>query len=269
MSATNATTRRPRTGPRLTRARTVLITVIAAGAVFLTTTQTWVHATLTSGTVRSIQAAVNGSDAARSVTALALVALAGALALSIAGRVARVIVAVIIVLAGLGSAVAAVSVLASPAAAANGEIATQSGVTGGNIVASATGWVGAAVVVALLLAACGVLVLIAGRRWDSARRFETPAAGAAAATTADATTGDAPADVTTDDAPAGDAPAPAPETIPQDATPRTGTTGTTGTRAQTAATSGAPGAPTGSPSNAPVDDIDSWDRLTRGQDPTD
>ncbi|OMH33257.1 hypothetical protein BGP79_06075 [Tersicoccus sp. Bi-70] len=257
----------------MTRARTVLITVVAAGAVFLTTTQTWVHATLTSGTVRSIEAAVNGSDAARSVTALALVALAGALALSIAGRVARVIVAILIVLAGLGSAVAAVSLLADPAAAANGEIATQSGVTGGNIVASATGWVGAAVVVALLLAACGVLVLIAGRRWDSARRFETPAAGAAAVTTADATTGEAPAG----DAADRDRDAPAPETIPQDATPRTGKptgtptpTGTTTATGATGTTTSTPeGAPTGSPSTAPVDDIDSWDRLTRGQDPTD
>lgn len=208
--------------PRLTRARTVLLTVAAAGAVFLTTTQTWVYATLTSGTVRSIDAAVNGADAARAVTALALVALAGALAISIAGRIARVVVAVLIVLAGLGCAAAAATVLADPAAAANGQIASQSGVTGGAITASVTGWAVAAVVIALLLAACGVLVLIVGHRWDLARRFETPATAAAHPDEQPGTSGE------------------------PGETPRAGR----------------------SPAAEPVDDIDSWDRLTRGQDPT-
>ncbi|MEH0109956.1 Trp biosynthesis-associated membrane protein [Tersicoccus sp. MR15.9] len=254
MSSVDAAAARPsRSRARLTRARTVLLTVIVAGGVFLTTTQTWVHATLTSGTVRSIDAAVNGSDAARSVTALALVALAGALALSIAGRIARVIIAVVIVLAGVGGAVAAFSVLGDPAAAADGKIAAQSGVTGGAIDASVTGWVIAAAVVAIVLAACGVLVLVAGRRWDSARRFETPAATAAEADAATGSpTGTAAAGAAATDAPGRDGTAAAaPEAIPADATAPTG-------------------APTGAPTAAaPVDDIDSWDRLTRGQDPTD
>ncbi|GGC89029.1 hypothetical protein GCM10011512_14920 [Tersicoccus solisilvae] len=203
--------------PRITRARTVLLTVLAAAVVFVTTTQTWVHATLTSGTVRSIEAAVNGSDAARSVTALALVALAGALAISIAGRIARIVVAAIIVLAGIGCALAAVAVLADPGAAANGQIAARSGVTGGTISASVTGWVTVAVVAAVLLAACGILVLMAGPRWDAARRFETPATAP-------------------DDGPA----------APVD----------TSDEARRTAASGH------------GDDIDSWDSLTRGQDPT-
>ena len=64
------------------------------------------------------------------MTALALVALAGGLAASIAGRIARWIITAIIVLAAAGIVAAAATVLADPLAAAQGSIAAATGVTG-------------------------------------------------------------------------------------------------------------------------------------------
>ena len=72
---------------------------------------------------------VQGSKAATTVTALALVALAGGLAASIAGRIARWIITAIILLAAAGIVSAAAIVLADPLAAAQGSIAAATGIT--------------------------------------------------------------------------------------------------------------------------------------------
>ena len=111
-----------------------LIAVLAL-AVFGTTTQTWITVTLDPDQVGQAVGgqnalAVQGSKAATAVTALALVALAGGLAASIAGRIARWVITVIVVLAAAGIIAAAATVLADPLAAAQGSIAAATGVTG-------------------------------------------------------------------------------------------------------------------------------------------
>ena len=183
----------------------VLLIAVIALAVFGTTTQTWMTVNLDPQQLG--QAAgqgglqVQGSKAATTVTALALVALAGGLAASIAGKIARWIITAIIVLAAAGIITAAATVLADPLAAAQGSIAAATGVTGSSADVSVTAFPVLAVVAGSLLALCGLLVIPAGRYWKTRTKYDTAAQGSAA-------------------------------------------------------------------QSGPVDEIDSWDRLSRGDDPT-
>ena len=196
------------TVPGWARKSTVVLLIAAlALAVFGTTTQTWLTVHLdpqqlgqAGGAEGGLQ--VQGSKAATTVTALALVALAGGLAASIAGKIARWVTAAIIVLAAAGIIAAAATVLADPLSAAQGSIAAATGVSGGSADVSVSAFPVLAVVAGSLLAAGGLLVVPAGRYWKSRTRYDAAAAGPAA------------------------------------------------------------------DHSGPVDEIDSWDRLSRGDDPT-
>ena len=195
------------TVPGWARKSTVVLLIAAlALAAFGTTTQTWltVHLDPQLGQAAAGEGGlqVQGSKAATTVTALALVALAGGLAASIAGKIARWIITAIIVLAAAGIIAAAATVLADPLAAAQGSIAAATGVSGGSADVSVSAFPVLAVAAGCLLAACGLLVVPAGRYWKSRTKYDAAAAGPA-------------------------------------------------------------GQQTG-----PVDEIDSWDRLSRGDDPT-
>lgn len=184
----------------------MLITLLALAA-FGTTTQTWMSATLDPNQVGQAGAAQNaiqvqGSKAATTVTALALVALAGGLAAAIAGRIARWVITAIIVLASAGVAAAAATVLADPLAAAQGSIAAATGVSGSQAHVELTAFPVLAVVAGCLLVLAALLIVPASRYWKSRTKYDAPATAGAAA-------------------------------------------------------------PVG-----PVDEIDSWDRLSRGEDPT-
>ena len=195
--------------PRWARKSSLVLAIaVLALAVFGTTTQTWLTVHLDPA---QLGAAVNGQDglqvqgskAATTVTALALVALAGGLAASIAGRFARWIITALILLAAAGIVGAAAIVLADPLAAAQGSIAAATGITGSNVRVDVTAFPALAVVAGVLLGLSALLVIPAGRFWKNRTKYDT------------------------------------------------------------AATSGASAAPAG-----PPDEIDSWDRLSRGDDPT-
>lgn len=198
-----------RSGPPAWARKSTLVLLIAvlAMAVFGATTQTWLTVHLDPQQLGQPGAAqdglqVQGSKAATTVTALALVALAGGLAASIAGRIARWIITAIVVLAAVGIITAAATVLADPLAAAQGSIAAATGVTGSTAEVSVTAFPVLAVVAGSLLALGGLLVIPAGRYWKTRTKYDSAA-------------------------------------------------------------SGSPAAQAG-----PVDEIDSWDRLSRGDDPT-
>ncbi|GAA1257561.1 Trp biosynthesis-associated membrane protein [Arthrobacter pascens] len=185
----------------------VLLIAVLALAVFGATTQTWltVHVDPQQlGQAAAVQDGleVQGSKAATTVTALALVALAGGLAASIAGRIARWVITAIIVLAAVGIVAAAATVLADPLAAAQGSIAAATGVSGSTADVSVTAFPVLAVVAGSLLALGGLLVIPAGKHWKARTKYDTTAPGTPAAQA------------------------------------------------------------------GPVDEIDSWDRLSRGDDPT-
>jgi len=182
----------------------VLIIAAMALAAFGTTTQTWLTVHLDPNQLgQAVNSQdglqVQGSKAATTVTALALVALAGGLAAAIAGRIARWVIAAIIVLASAGIVTAAVTVMADPLAAAQGSIAAATGITGSSVQVSVSAFPALAVVAGILLGLGALLIIPAGRHWKTRTKYDAAAAGAA---------------------------------------------------------------------DGPADEIDSWDRLSRGDDPT-
>ncbi|MDQ4500925.1 Trp biosynthesis-associated membrane protein [Sinomonas sp. ASV322] len=197
----------------------VALSVLVAIVAFATTTQTWIDADVQGAAVRTAHVAVQGSKAATAVTALALVGLAGVLAAAVAGRIGRAVASVVVVLAGLGVAAACLAVIADPRGAADSSIATATGASGAPATTALTWFPAAAAVAGLLLALCGLLALLASRRWPTRTKYDAGRRRDPNAQTAGSADGERAGDQT--NAPAGR-----------------------------------------------VDDIDGWDRLTRGEDPT-
>ena len=175
-----------RTGAPVWARKSSLVLIIAAMALaaFGSTTQTWltVHldpAQLGQAVNSQDGLQVQGSKAATTVTALALVALAGGLAASIAGRIARWIITAIIVLASAGIVTAAVTVMVDPLAAAQGSIAAATGITGSSVQVSVSAFPALAVVTGILLGLGALLIIPAGRYWKTRTKYDAAAAGAA------------------------------------------------------------------------------------------
>ncbi|PMC75825.1 hypothetical protein CJ197_06405 [Brachybacterium sp. UMB0905] len=175
------------------RRLTVLASALLAGALAGTTRPTWFLASGPdlAGTVQQVP--VSGTEAAPAVLALALAGLAAALATSLSSRWLRLLTGPVLILTGLGSAVAAISALRSPLQAVRGALAQATGVLGADATAAATAWPWICLIPALALASMGVLVLVAGSRWPVGSRYRA------------ATTAPAAADPATDPAAAWDA----------------------------------------------------------------
>ncbi|MET3811066.1 Trp biosynthesis-associated membrane protein [Arthrobacter sp. UYEF3] len=169
--------------PRWARKSTLVLLIAAlALAVFGTTTQTWLVVQLDPGQLgQGVHSQdglqVQGSKAATTVTALALVALAGGLAASIAGRIARWIITAIILLAAVGIVAAAATVLANPLAAAQGSIAAATGISGSNVKVALTAFPVLAVVAGSLLGLGALAIVPAGRYWRSRTKYDVAATG--------------------------------------------------------------------------------------------
>jgi uncharacterized membrane protein (TIGR02234 family) len=179
----------------------ILLAIAAALAVFGTTTQTWIHVNLVQGQVQQANLNIAGSKAAVSVSALALVALAGSLASTIAGKIARIVTGVLMLLSAVGIVAAALTVLLDPSSAASGPVGVATGVVGQPSDASVTVFPLLAVIAAVVLGLAAILIVWVGRGWTQRTKYDI-----------------------------------------------------------------APGTPVDA--SAPLDEIDSWDRLTRGDDPT-
>lgn len=191
------------TTPRWQRKSTLmLLAVLAALAVFGTTTQTWIHVAIGPSEVAQSDLNIPGSKAAVAVSALALVALAGALATSIAGKIARSITSAIVFASAAGIIAVVLGVLADPVGAAAAEVGLATGIDGQSSDATTTVFPVLAVVAAAVLAVAALMVLWFGRSWNVRTKYD------AAKSTSQAE------------------------------------------------------------SSGPVDEIDSWDQLSRGEDPT-
>lgn len=167
-----------RKSPRWARKSTlVLATTILALAVFGATTQTWIEVRLDPAGASNSDLHVQGSKAATAVTALAVVALAGGLAASIAGKIARWIIALLIALSAAGIILAAITVMMDPLGAAQGAIAAATGVSGGQADAAVTVFPVFAIVAGSLLAICAIALPLAGRYWTSRTKYDAGARG--------------------------------------------------------------------------------------------
>jgi uncharacterized lipoprotein NlpE involved in copper resistance len=216
----------------------VLGGLLCAALAFGTTTQTWLQVKLPPSAVQTPDLDVPGSDAAVSVTALALVALAGVLAASIAGRIARIIIAVIVMLVGAGITAAALAVIVDPATAASASIGKAIGIIGAPADINVTAFPAVAAVSGVLVFLAAVWLLVAGRTWVRSRRFE-------GAQTAGSSAASAGRDVDTAD---GSAASAGQDTV--------------------SAGGASPDDDTAPENDGTIDEIDGWDQLSRGQDPT-
>ena len=134
-------------------------------------------------TVEGTPLAVAGDVAAPAVPALALCGLALAAALSIAGPVFRVVLALLQVLLGVSIALSGILVLADPTAAAAPAVTARTGISGSEGVAELLDAAAPSALPALAIAlgavsaALGVLLLLTGWRWPgrSSRFSAVPA----------------------------------------------------------------------------------------------
>lgn len=164
------------TAPR--RGQVVLAVLVLGVLLLATAAASWAHGEV--ATVLGAQeVSVSGSSAAPGVSAAALVVGAAALAAAIGRRVGAVLAGIALIGAAVLVGVSVAGFLADPAApleAAAGQVSGVPELTGE---ATTTLWPYVTLVVALAVAAAGVVTLVAGGRWQSAgRRFERPAAAA-------------------------------------------------------------------------------------------
>ena len=229
-------------GSRRAKYTTMLAVVVGAGLALLASTQPWITVQLAAAANHAGDVVVQGSAAAPALTALSLAGLALAAALAIAGPVVRIVLAVFGVLIAVSITLSAGIALGDPVQAAAAAITGASGVSGGTSVArlaksvDVSVWPWIAILGGIVIAAASVAVVATSRRWPGpsrryqAVRFEDAADRPAASTGLEA---DAVPDVLAEPDPA------------------------------------APSDQTGQ--GVPIDRdtaIDSWDELSRGEDPT-
>lgn len=169
------------TKPRMGSKRNVmLLGLFGAVLALATSTRIWINVQPEVGSVRIPLIEVAGSDAAAAVAALAVVALAGSLAAMIAGKVARWIIAAILLLVGGGIIASAVSVLADPVLAATTKVGEATGLNASGGAYDVTFWPWAAALAGAVLVADAVLLAVAGRHWAGSRKYSRDAAATAA-----------------------------------------------------------------------------------------
>lgn len=114
----------------MTRRRTVVFAaLIGAALLMLSTTMTWVAAEGLGDTSAVSEVTVSGSEAADTVAAMGLVGLAGAVAVTIAGRIGRWIIAGLLLIASAMALYSSVGALIDPAAAAETVVGETTGTT--------------------------------------------------------------------------------------------------------------------------------------------
>lgn len=170
---------------RRARLLSVLL-ALAAGAVgTISSTQTWIHVVLGDGA--SADVAVAGADAIPVLAPLCLAVLALGAALSIVGRILRLVFGAITVAIAVLLFTLTLPVLTGPHVDAYAPAVTDTtGITGDSAVAalvvstSVTAWPAVSLLVAVILAFVGIFVLITGYRWTTGgRKYDTAARRAA------------------------------------------------------------------------------------------
>lgn len=165
------------------RARLLLIAGLGlAGALALVAaTQPWASFQLALGAAAQDHLSVTGQEFNQSLSPLALAVLAAGLALTIAGKVFRRVLGVVIALLGAGIGAVAIGVLIDPAAAAIARVTQLTGLAGGSaqqaVTSTAlTAWPIVAAILGAVVLLLGIAVLLVSGRWAAAgRKYETAA----------------------------------------------------------------------------------------------
>lgn len=159
--------------------RIAITGLLIAGVLALASgTQPWVRVTLEQGISAQPNLAAAGNDANAALTPIAIAILALGIALTIAGKVFRYILAAIAVLLGVGLVWAGISGLANPIQGASIHLQELTGLTGGaqfEVVQGAvsTLWPYATVAAGALSIVAGVIVAVRSATWKTGgRKYE-------------------------------------------------------------------------------------------------
>ncbi|WIB14247.1 Trp biosynthesis-associated membrane protein [Curtobacterium sp. MCPF17_050] len=169
----------------------VVVGLAVAGLVMLAWTQTWftVHLDHSAAVVKTV--AADGATVVPQYTAVAIASLALFLALTIAGRVVRVVLAVVQFLLGVAVVVTGISALSDPVAAARSAVGSVAGVSDIGAVRQVVTrvdvsiWPVVGITGGVLAALLGVAVLVLQRSWPGPSRKYGDAATPGSASAAD------------------------------------------------------------------------------------
>jgi uncharacterized membrane protein (TIGR02234 family) len=160
-----------------------LVVVLGAALMLLAVSRTWAHAVVQDPLAGRLSVDATGRQAAPIVAAVALVALAGAVAVLTLRTVGRVVAGLLLVLSGAAAMAAAVDVGRTPTDALRSVVADVTGRSGEALpLAQRTPWPWVALVGALLVVAGGAAAVVRARAWASSAglpgRYDSPVGGA-------------------------------------------------------------------------------------------
>jgi uncharacterized membrane protein (TIGR02234 family) len=236
-------------GSRRERLLAVGAVAVGAAVMLLAVSRTWVHAVVQDALAGRLSVDANGRQAAPVVAAVALVALAGAVAVLTLRTVGRFVAGLLLVLSGSAAAAAAIAVVREPSGALRSVVSGATGRSGDALpVAQQTAWPWVAAAGAVLVLLGGAVAVARARRWSGlSEKYDAPVGPAVVPSTRrPSVSGDADVDQ------------PAADVLGHGLGPDGG---------DQAAARGADGSDAGSPAQTPVA-ADPWDRLSRGEDPT-
>ena len=165
---------------------TVLIALLGGVIAWAAAGRPWATATV-GDAPNTLKVAASGNDLSAGVTALGLTALAGGLALFATQRMARRLVGVLLVAAGVGAAVYAFGERGSGHAVhVLAEKASAKGFAAGSIHAQMASWWVVSALGGVLVVVAGVAAIVRGATWPGmSSRYENAATGTAAARVVD------------------------------------------------------------------------------------
>jgi uncharacterized membrane protein (TIGR02234 family) len=175
------------------RSRPIVVVagLLVAGVIMLAWTQTWFTVRLHAGAAVTSTVAADGAAVVPQYTALAIASLALFLAMTIAGRALRVVLAGVEILLGLGVVVSGITALGDPIAAARGAVGEVAGVSDLSAVrgvvssVSVSPWPAVGIAGGVLAVLLGVVVIVVQRAWPGpSRKYGAATAGAGAAASA-------------------------------------------------------------------------------------
>ncbi|GAB3598800.1 hypothetical protein GCM10027446_29950 [Angustibacter peucedani] len=156
-----------------------LLALLGAVLGLLSASRPWVHALVDDPVLGRTTVTASGRQAAPVVPAVALVALAGGVALLLARTLGRRVAGALLVLAGAAGAAATVSTVRSPSGGVADLVGRALGTVGtrdAQLDVTAWPWLALAGAVCVVLAGC--LAVLRARVWAAPRtRFEAPVAG--------------------------------------------------------------------------------------------
>lgn len=167
----------------------ILVVLGSSTLALLAWTQVWVNTVVSTSGTDTLTLAVDGSEASPAITALALAGFALAGALTIAGRIIRVVLGALEMLIGVSVFLATFQVTGNPALSSSSAVTKATGIAGNDSIlgvvskATVTPWPYLALAASGVMLLAGVGIIVTSGRWPGpTRRYQTarmePAAAA-------------------------------------------------------------------------------------------